>query len=250
MSVTAIIPACRLPYGVRSLNAQDIAVRVLVLSNGDGPQQVPGAEVHRVEWAGHGATRQAAISMVDTEYVFFTVDDAVCLGTDCIRTMVEALEAGSWDAVIAQQMPQADADPITIDRLRNWTPPGESVVRTKQVDHVATLYRTETLRRHPLPPVPIAEDAWWSLGRRVGYVPMARVLHSHSRSPGPLYQRNRAIHAELIRMGHPAKVPNLPALLRALPGLVQPVIKAGPRELGNQLAELVGQWHGSREARR
>jgi hypothetical protein len=251
MSVTAVIPACQgLPRGVRALQAQDIEVRVIVLSNGDGPQRVPGAEVVQVEWRGHGLTRQAALEHVESEYVFFTVDDAVCLGRECLRTMVEALESGSWDAVTAQQIPCKDADPITVERLRRWTPPGEQVVTTAQVDHVAALYRTETLRLHPLPPVPIAEDAWWSRGRRIGYVPMARVQHSHHREPRALYRRNRAIHAELIRMGQAPRVPSLGALIRALPGVVRPTLQVGPGELSNQVAELLGQWQGSREARR
>ena len=251
MSVTAIIPACNeMPHGVRALLAQDIDVRVMVLSNGSGPTRVGGADVVRVQWQGHGPTRQAAIAKVQTDYVFFTVDDAVCLGTDCIRTLVEALDSGGGDAVMAQQIPRADADPITIERLRRWTPPGVEVVATAQVDHVAALYRTETLRRHPLPPVPIAEDAWWSLGKRVGYVPMARVKHSHSREPRALYARNRAIHAELIRMGQAPRIPSIAALVRALPGVVRPTLKAGPSELKNQVAELLGQWQGSREARR
>lgn len=251
MSVTAIIPACNgLPYGVRSLLAQDIDVRVVVLSNGDGPTRVPGADVVRVQWQGHGATRQAAIADVQTEYVFFTVDDAVCLGTDCVRTLVEALEAGDWDAVTGQQVPLPDADPITIERLRRWTPPGQEVVATAQTDHVAALYPTQTLRDYPLLPVPIAEDAWWSQGKRVGYVPQARIQHSHARLPAALYARNRAIHAELIRMGQAPQVPSIAALVRALPGVVRPTLKAGPAELKNQVAELLGQWQGSREARR
>jgi hypothetical protein len=251
MSVTAIIPACHgIPHGVRALLAQDIDVRVIVLANGDGPTRVPGAEVLQVEWQGHGLTRQAALDHVDTEYVFFTVDDAVCLGRDCIRTLVEALDAGGWDAVTAQQVPCADADPITVDRLRRWTPPGEQVVATAQVDHVSAMYRAQTLLQHPLPSVPIAEDAWWSRGRRVAYVPAARVQHSHKREPMALYRRNRAIHAELIRMGQVPRVPSLAALVRALPGVVRPTLKAGPGELGNQMAELLGQWQGSREARR
>jgi hypothetical protein len=251
VSVTAIIPACRgLPFGVRALLSQDVEVHVLVLSNGSGPARVPDAEVIPVEWQGHGATRQAALEYVKTEHVFFTVDDAVCLGRRCLRTLVEALESGGWDGVMPRQVPQVDADAVTVDRLRRWTPGGHEVVERAQIDHVAALYRTETLRLHPLPSVPIAEDAWWSRDRRIGYVPMARVRHSHRREPGALYRRNRAIHAQLVAMGQDPSIGSLSALVQALPGVVRPTIKAGPSELGNQLAELIGQWQGSREARR
>ena len=105
--------------------------------------------------------------------------------------------------------------------------------------------RTETLRSFPIPPVPIAEDAWWSLNRRVGYVPMAPVLHSHVRAPGPLFERNRAIHAQLVAMGHAPTVPDFSAWVKALPGVVRPALAAGPGELVNQLAELTGQWWGA-----
>lgn len=245
-TVTAIIPSSRgVPLGVRSLVNQDVDVRVLVLSNGDGPHEVSGAEVKRVAWDGHGATRANAIQWVESDYVFFTVDDAIPLGQGCIRTLIEALESGPWDAAVARQIPWPDADAVTAARLRRWTPPGHRVVPMEQTDHVATLIRTETLRKHPIPPVPIAEDAWWSRDRRVAYVPMAPVLHSHSRSPVSLYKRNRAIHAQLVSMGRPAAVPSWSAIVSALPGVVRPTLAEGGMELLNQIAELAGQWRGA-----
>jgi hypothetical protein len=173
-SVTVVIPTRGdSPPAVDAFLAQDVNVRVLILSNGDGPDALAGADVVRVNWRGHGATRQAAIAQVNTPFVFFTVDDAIPLGTGFLRTLVSALEGGNWDAVTARQIPWPDADAVTATRLRRWTPPGRQVVACSAVDHVATLYRTDTLRSFPLPSVPIAEDAWWSIGRRVGYVPNA-----------------------------------------------------------------------------
>lgn len=245
-TVTAIIPCSRnAPIGVRALTRQDVKVDVLVLSNGAGPQSVPGARVERVLWEGHGTTRSKAIADVNTDYVFFTVDDAIPLGRGCIRTLIQALESGPWDAVVARQIPWPDSDAVTASRLRRWTPPGHRVVPMEQTDHVATLFRTQTLRKHPIPAVPIAEDAWWSRDRRVAYVPMAPVLHSHSRRPLSLYRRNRDIHAQLVAMGRPASIPTWSALMAAVPGVLRPSVAVGGVEWMNQVAELAGQWRGA-----
>ena len=61
--VTAIIPSNRgMPSGIDALLSQDVEISVHVLSNGDGPNEVPGATVRRVPWKGHGQTRAAAIA--------------------------------------------------------------------------------------------------------------------------------------------------------------------------------------------
>lgn len=250
--VTALIPTHQqVPIGLGALRAQDVAVTVRILSNGEGgPRSVEGAEVLRVPWEGHGRTRQRGVETVTDPYVLLTVDDAIPLGAGFVRVLVEALESGGWDAVVARQVPWPDADPVTRRRLRAWTPPGWSVTRRAQADHVATLYRTEALRRHPLPDAPIAEDAWWSRGRRIGYVPMAPVLHSHARVPAALYARNRDIHAELVRMGRPPSVSGRRALLGALPSTMRPLLRGQGREAVCQAAELLGQWQGARWASR
>jgi hypothetical protein len=245
-TITAVIPCNRgVPLGLQALKNQDVDVDVLILSNGDGPQVADGARVVHVPWEGHGRTRARAIQHIESEYVFFTVDDAIPMGQGCLGTLVDALENGAWDAVVARQVPWPDADAVTASRIRSWMPPGQKVTSFSQTDHVGTLMRTDTLRSFPIPSVPIAEDAWWSLKRRVGYVPMAPLLHSHVREPGALFERNRAIHAQLVAMGHTPTVPNFAAWVGALPGVVRPTLAGGPGELANQLAELTGQWWGA-----
>ncbi|MFT5681373.1 MAG: hypothetical protein ACI8RZ_002279 [Myxococcota bacterium] len=252
IQVTAVIPTADVvPIGLAALLGQDVAVRVLVLSNGEGgPRSIPGADVLRVPWRGHGATRQLAIPHITDPYTLLCVNDAIPLGAGFVRTLVEALEAGNFDAVYARQIPWPDADPITRRRLRKWTPAGQEAVNAEQVDHVAALYRTETLRRFPLPDVPIAEDAVWSVGRRIGYVPAAPVLHSHPRSPRALFRRNRAIHTQLVRLGRPATVPSLGHVVGAMPSMIRPTIQGDRGELFNQVAELLGQWRGGVKGRR
>ncbi|NOY26379.1 MAG: glycosyltransferase family 2 protein [Oligoflexia bacterium] len=251
LDLTVVIPSHRrVPLGMASLRSQDLRPRVLVLSNGpEGPQDIVGATVLRVPWLGHGATRQAALAHVRSPWVFFTVNDAIPLGRGFLRTLVTALQHSSWDAVVARQVPWPDAHHVTAERLRRWTPSGERTVAFPQADNVGTLYRTESLRRFPFPDVPIAEDAWWSRGRRIGYVPFAPILHSHPRSPGALFRRERAMHSQLVAMGQDVPIRSISDLVAALPAVVRPAVKDGRGELFSQLAELAGQWLGARRGR-
>ena len=156
--------------------------------------------------------------------------------------MVQVLESGPWDAVVARQIPWPDADPVTRRRLRQWTPPSDGPQRLAQTDHVCTLYRTETLRKHPLPAVPIAEDLAWSLGRRVALAPGAPVLHAHRRHARALFHREREIHAQRRILGLPTTVPHLGGAMLGALGAV----RAGPREVVRHAAEATGQWWGGR----
>ncbi len=246
--VTAIIPTHRqVPLGWRTLRGQDCRLEVLVLANGDFDARFGdgGVRVERVPWEGHGRTRQRGVAMSDADYLLYTVDDALPRGAGCVRAMVEALEAGGYDAVFGRQLPWPSSDPITRERLRAWTPPGTGHRRVERLDNVFALYRRQTLLEHPFPDVPIAEDLHWRRGRRIGYVPGAPVVHAHPRVPAELYRRTRDIHRQHIALGELPRVPDTAALLRALPGLLPPVLRAGPRELPCQLAELLGQWRAA-----
>ncbi len=252
--VTAVIPSHRqVPLGLRALAAQDLELEILVLDN--GPQPLEGrdlslATVLRVPWDGHARTRQRAVERATGDYIFFTVDDAIPCGAGFVRTLVQALEDGGYDAVGARQLPWPDSDPVTARRLRAWTPPGPRHREAKRLDHVAALHRRELLLRAPLPDVPIAEDLHWGLGKKLGYVPAAPVVHAHQRKAGALLERTRAIHGQHHAMGEAPRVPDLGSLLRAVPGLLRPVLEAGPRELPNQLAELLGQYMAARDTAR
>lgn len=227
--VTAVIPASRhRPIGLVALAAQDVEVEPLVLANGAFTEGV------RVPWEGHGPTRQRGVELATGDYVLFTVDDALPLGAGFVRTLVEALEAGGYDAVTARQVPWPTADPVTRARLRAWTPPPGAPVPAPPLDHVAALYRRETLLRDPLPDVPIAEDWVWGRTHRVGYVAAAPIAHSHPRTFRASYHRTRAIHRVMHTHGSPPTVPDLPAFFRALPGVVG-------RDVRGALGELLGQ---------
>lgn len=243
--VTAIIPTHRqTPIGLHALRRQDVELEVLVLAN--GPAEVSGDRVVQVDWEGHGATRQRGVELAEGDYVLLTVDDALPRGGGVVRTMVEALEAGGYDAVFGRQVPWPSTDAVTRERLRRWTPPGTDHRRVDRLDHVFALYRRETLLASPLPAVPIGEDLHWRQGRRIGYVPTAPVVHAHPRRARALFRRTRDIHREHIAIGEAPRVPDTPTLMGALPGAVAEGLLHGPHEVACQVAELLGQWAAAR----
>ena len=243
--VTVVIPTHRQrPIGLAALLGQDVPVEVVVLVNGEaaaaamaGPP--PGVAVHRVPWEGHGRTRQVGAELARHPYVLFTVDDAIPLGAGCLRAMVETLEAGAFDAVTARQVPWPTADAVTRARLRAWTPPPGGPAPEATLDNVCALYRREALLADPFDAVPIAEDWRWGRRHRVGYAPLAPVLHSHPRRLRAAFARTRDIHRERHLAGEPPAVPDLPSLLRALPSTVG-------WDARGALGELLGQYVAAR----
>jgi len=233
IAVTAVIPAHRhRPIGLDALRAQDIDVEVIVLANGRYTDGV------RIPWLGHGTTRQRGVELAQHPWVLFSVDDARVLGAGMVRTMVEALEAGDYDAVVARQIPWPTASAATRARLRAWTPPDASG-SFGGLDNVCALYRRSALLNDPFDPVPIAEDWHWGRRHRVGYVPGAPVLHSHARTFRAVYARTRSEHRERLRVGEAATVPDAASFLRALPST------AGA-DLRGALGELLAQYMAGR----
>lgn len=235
IGVSAVIPTHRRrPIGIDALLAQDVDVEVIVLANGEYAEGV------RVPWEGHGRTRQKGVDLARHPYVLFTVDDARVLGAGMVRTLVQALEEGGYDAVVARQIPWPTADDVTRARLRAWTPPGSDHRVSEVLDNVCSLYRRDALLEDPFDDVAIAEDWHWGRRHRIGYVPAAPVLHSHERRLRALFSRTRDIHRERIRAGLPASVPDLPSLLRALPSTLG-------GDLRGALGELLGQYAAARQ---
>ena len=177
LDVTIVIPIC-IPT-ILAKNAYPQAKKILLLSNGDGPRHTDCAsvEIRRVAWKGHAQTRKEALPHIDTRYTFFTVQDAYPVG-DMLPSLLREMESNSWDILLPRQIPWPDADPITKARISRWMPPATKTYLFPQADHVGALYRTEDLRSWPLAEPAIAEDLWWSRGRRVGCAPQAEIFHS------------------------------------------------------------------------
>lgn len=234
LAVSVVIPTHRhAPIGLAALQGQDVEIELIVLANGDYTAGI------RVPWEGHGRTRQRGVELASHPYVLFTVDDARVLGAGMVRTMVEALEAGGYDAVVARQIPWPTASEVTRARLRAWTPPGREVVPSPMLDNVCALYRRSALLADPFDAVPIAEDWHWGRRHRIGYVPTAPVLHSHARALRSTFTRTRDEHRERIAAGEAPRVPDLASLLRAAPSTLG-------RDVRGALGELLGQYAAAR----
>ena len=208
LDVTVVIPTNSSIFLTEHAYGQ--AKEVLLLCNGQSQIVTPHAKILRVPWLGHAKTRKVARKYLNTKYTFFSVQDAFPIG-NMLSSLVEEMESGQWDIVIPRQIPWPDCHDIDQDRIQAWTPPKDHVYTMPHADHVGSLYRTEDLLQWSLPDVEIAEDVWWSLGRRVGCVPWAKLAHSHPFSGKECFFRERAMHAQLHRLGliHPPKLSSL-----------------------------------------
>lgn len=228
LAVTVVIPAHRgPPVGLARFLQQDVNVTPLILANG------PFAQGLRVDWLGHGATRNLALPHIQTPWVCFSVDDAIPLGPGFLQALIERLEETGADAVTARQIPWPTADHVTRTRIRAWTPP--NATSSPPLDNVAALYRTNALLDDPFDDVPTAEDWLWGRRHRVAYAPNAVVVHSHPRVFTDLFTRTRDTHRVRIAEGEAPRVPSLTAMLRGLPSTIGP-------DLPGALAELLGQY--------
>jgi|GEM_PF-7056591 len=202
LDVTVVIPIC-VPT-ILAQHAYPQAKKVLLLSNNNGPtsiQEPPeNLNILRLPWTGHAHTRKQALAYIDTKYTFFSVQDAYPIG-DMLLHLIQEMETTQWDILLPRQLPWPDADSITKQRISRWMPAADNVYPFPQADHVGALYRSDDLRAWPLADAPIAEDVWWSIGRRIGCMPQAQIFHSHQRNPRSLFDRERAIHFQLHQLG-------------------------------------------------
>ena len=203
-SVTVVIPTHRaIPIGIDAFLADSSVKEILILSNGSFKgsfEPKSRVRVHSCHWEGHGQTRQASLTCVNTPYVLFSVDDAVPVGGGFVSRLLSQLDSGRWDAVVGRQIPWPSAPLYLHRRMLNWMPPGNRTIAFSQADHVATLYRRETLESSPLPAVDIAEDLMWSIGKSIGLVQDALILHSHPPSIRALWRREVQIEAVRCRL--------------------------------------------------
>ena len=192
-SVTVVIPTHRtVPIGINGFLDDPAVHEIIILANGTTELHFdphPRVRIHRCPWEGHGRTRQASVELVKSPFILFSVDDASPVGMGAVSRLVSQLEQGNWDATVARQLPWPSAPLYLHRRLREWMPAGQCTIDFPQTDHVATVYRRETLIESPLPDVSIAEDLMWSHGKSVGLVQNALFIHSHQPSVRSLWTR-------------------------------------------------------------
>jgi hypothetical protein len=242
--VTVVIPTDRqFPIGVEAFSKQ--VKRIIILCNGGFYQRSPLVESYSVAWEGHGKTRQSILEQITTPYVFFSVDDAIPMG-GMLKSLMESIEQYSFDAIIPRQIPWPSASAVTRRELQRWTPNRSEPFQVPQSDHVGTLYRIKTLIDHPIPDVPIAEDAWWSIGKKVGCDPRAVILHSHPRKMVDLFHRELSIHRELRKMGRERPFERYSDLISGGVGAgLNHGYREGIRTSASHVAQLLA-WIGAR----
>ncbi|MCB9792912.1 MAG: glycosyltransferase [Alphaproteobacteria bacterium] len=244
--VTAIIPTNRgTPIGLQALRAQDCALEVLVLANGGVRPE--GDRVLELPWQGHGPTRQRGVEAATGDYVLFTVDDALPRGAGCVRALVEALEDGGYDAVFGRQLPWPSADPITRERLGRTGPRGQPAPPRC----ARTTTSSPSIGGRPCSVTPAAgcPSGRTCAGGRAGASATCPAPWSCTATRGSPARSTAAPATCTSSTSPPATRPTLPSTppcSRALPGALGPTLRAGPGELPNQLAELLGQWRAAR----
>jgi hypothetical protein len=198
LDVTVVIPINTPVFLAEDAYSQ--AKEVHLLSNGLGVRDAFDAQIFRVPWKGHAQTRKESIANIKTKYTFFSVQDAFPVG-DMLLSLVQEYERGGWDILLPRQIPWSDCGHRDRMRILSYMPNREEVYEMLHADHVGALYRTCDLQQWALANVPIAEDVWWSQGRRVGCVPWAKLVHSHRSDNSTIFARERAIHAQLHTLG-------------------------------------------------
>ena len=237
--VTVIIPTHRrIPLGLEAWKLQ--CDHVWILKN--GPVSISDTNIKIVEcnWTGHGSTRQSIVEDIQTPYVFFTVDDAIPLA-NTLSNLIETLEASTFDAVVSRQIPFPTANPITRNILNNWTPSGIAPYVVSQTDHVGTLYRTMDLLKDPIPDVPIAEDACWSIGKSIACDPRATLVHSHPRKLGPLVKREFSIHRQLSKIDRSDSLGFREAIWGGISQIPDHGVQEGALSIAQNLARFAAQ---------
>ncbi len=186
--------------------------KVVVLYNGPPLTRrenlLPDIEIIHCVWEGHGQTRNKALTNLDTDFTFFTVDDALPLSST-LCPLIDFLSLKSSidiDAVVARQCPYPNAGIYVRQRLLKYMPAHSQPALFHQCDNVGTLYRTPVLLQTPFPDVDIAEDYLWAIGKKIYYHPNSCILHSHQRHPISLYRREYSIYGQLkehLAINHP-----------------------------------------------
>ncbi|TMB42704.1 MAG: glycosyltransferase family 2 protein [Deltaproteobacteria bacterium] len=187
----------------------------------------------------HGLTRNQAIAAAEGELVALLTQDALPLGTDWLRHLVEALESTPEAAgAYGRQVIRDVTNPYQRWRLESWaaTRTTRCVQRITDLtafeasspleklavvafDDVNSCIRKSVWREIPFSAVDFGEDVDWGLrvlraGYAIVYEPAARVLHSHDDSLWVDFKRVYADHRNLNRLLGMRQIPTLRHVLR------------------------------------
>lgn len=160
----------------------------------------------RREEFNHGLTRNRGISEAQGRAVALLVQDAVPLGRDWLRPLVEAALAPGVAGSYSRQVPRPDCPPYIKARLRRWSASrsereekrlnGEAEllalpmlerIRRLTFDNVSSCVKKEVWEKHPFKERRFGEDVVWArevmlAGHAIVFEPASAVEHSHANS--------------------------------------------------------------------
>jgi glycosyltransferase involved in cell wall biosynthesis len=188
----------------------------------------------------HGGTRNQAAQRVPGEYIVFLVQDAEPIGTDWLRTLVDAAVYYDATGVFGKQEPRPDASVYTEWIMQRVLPEASAAVLKRLEEgclweqmlpqerynlaffhNANSCIRREALLNYPFRHMPYGEDMDWAkrvllAGYTIVFEPEARVLHSHDRSLVYEFKRAYSDHSLVQELFDLNMIGSLPGLLHAM----------------------------------
>ena len=230
---------------------------LIVIDSGSTDGTAEAAEEHgrviRIERSdfNHGLTRNRAIAETRGNSVALLVQDAVPLGTDWLRPLVEAVEEPGVAGAFSRQAPRPDCPPFIKARLERW-----SASRTERevkslgsieemmglcfiervhrlsFDNVSSCLRRSVWDDIPFRQRRFGEDALWArevllAGHKIVFEPASTVEHSHANSMWYEFKRVYLDHRNWREVAEGALFNN-----------VLEVFQASINGVGERMAEL------------
>ena len=221
----------------------------------------------------HGETRNMGARRARGRWIVFLVQDATPIGPYWLSALLEGI--GRGEGIVggsARHIPRADADPVFIERLREWTPAaaptdgprlieinprtdsrtGEKPAEQRPIfDNVCSIVCRRHLLAHPFPRCDFAEDLLWArdqirAGHTLTYIPDALVWHSHRRPFLDVVRRTFREHRVLRDHFGLRTVPNMPIFMRQAVGIAAASPRHGLPATKRLMAELLGQYLAGR----
>jgi len=234
----------------------------------------------------HGATRNLLAAEARGEILVFLSQDAEPVDERFLAALVAAFDDPRTAGAYARLLPRPEDDPLTA-RTALDQPEAQSEPRVAELEpgralaslapraraelarfnDVASAIRASVFREIPFPDVDFGEDSAWAAcaldaGWRLRFVPEAEAWHAHRYTPREAYRRFRAdarflgeVHGFVVRPGLFSVARGLAYEMRADVRFLWKRRTARPwRVLGRSLAlrsaQVLGQYAGSRRARR
>jgi len=196
------------------LGQKGVALEEIVLvdsGSSDGSRSIAAGfektRVVQIENFSHGRARNLGVSETKGDTIAFLSQDALPLGKDWLRALVEPLAQDGVAASFSRQIPREDANPMERFFLQTHFPPGDDLVMRKAegetpafqrevfLSNVSSAMPRDILERFPFDEeIIMSEDQQFARdviedGMVIVYTPSSAVLHSHNYSLKTVFQR-------------------------------------------------------------